>query len=127
MRFKMTRLLALIIPSFIALLLTGCFGSGSNTPTYDGTWTATVADSSFTPPCTLPPTLPTVTLVDGAGSTRQINSCTTGQFLYLISVSITTSTGVVKAVVNGTTLTGQCVSAVGCGAQGGTLSLALTR
>lgn len=141
MRFKITSIFELIVPVLIALLLAGCFTGGGGGPTYDGTWTAAYVDSSFTLPaaasgatvtCSVQTPLPTITLVNGAGSTKQTNTCIgtisgTQQFIYLISVAVTTSTSVVNAIVNGAPLTGQCISAVGCAAQSGTKSLSLTR
>lgn len=131
MRFKITSIVELIVPVFIALILAGCFTGGGG-PTYDGLWNVAYTDSSVTPASGVvcvesnPPA--TMTLVNGAGSTTQINYCTPGpNQLYLISVAVTTSTGVVNAIVNGAPLTGQCISAVGCSAQSGTKLLSLTR
>lgn len=142
MRFKLTMFLELTFSLLVVLLLAGCFGDGGG-PTYDGTWTAGYADSGFTPTvvsgvtptCTVQTPLPTIKLENGAGSTSQLNTCTYSpptvappiQYIYLISVAVTPSTGVVNAIVNGSALTGQCISAVGCGAQSGTKSLSLTR
>jgi hypothetical protein len=141
MRFKITSIVGLIVPVLAALLLAGCLTGGGGGPTYDGTWTVGYVDSSFTPPaaasgatviCTVQNPLPTVTLVNGTGSTSQTNTCVgtvsgPQSFIYLISVAITTSTSVVNAIVNGVPLTGQCISAYGCAAQSGTKSLSLTR
>lgn len=138
-----TRILELLIPSAIVFLLAGCFGSGGKSVAYDGTWTVAFADSSFVPPaaasgvavsCTVQNPLPTVTLIGGAGSTSQRNTCTgtatmsgTQSYIYLISVAINISTGAMSAVVNGSTLSGKCISKVGCAASNGTQSLSLTR
>lgn len=51
----------------------------------------------------------------------------TETYIYLVSVNVTASTGAMKAIVNGGTLTGQCISTHGCAAQQGTVSLFLTR
>jgi hypothetical protein len=131
MRFKKTLILELIIPFFIAFLLAGCFGDGGG-PTYDGTWKVGYTDSGFSAGsgvvCTVSNPPATITLANGVGSTTQIDYCTPGpNYLHLISVAVTTSTGVVNAIVNGAALTGQCISAVGCAAQSGTKSLSLTR
>lgn len=144
MRSKMALLLELGVVAAIVAMLSGCFGDGA-TPNYDGTWTVVFADSAFTPPApvsgatvscgTLLP-LPTVALANGVGSTTQTNRCNhidgtgvifTQDYGYNISVAITTSTGAVSAVVNGTPLTGHCISSVGCYAQAGTGSLNLSR
>ena len=141
MKIKTTSFLQLTVPLFIVLLLSGCFGDGGGT-NYDGIWTVGYVDSSFVPPaaasssvavvCTVSTPLPTVTIVNGAGSTSQTNTCIgtvsdPQNFIYLISIAINASTGVVSAIVNGSSLTGQCISAKGCGAQSGTKSLSLTR
>jgi len=136
--------LELIIPLFVALLLPGCIGGGGG-PTYDGTWTALYVGPSPPPAgggttvaCSVQNPLPTITLVNGTGSTSQLDTCRsstpasgvvdTRNYIYQISVAVTTSTNVVNAIVNGTPLTGQCISAYGCAAQGGTTSsLSLTR
>ena len=150
MRFRITSIVGLIFPVLAALLLAGCLTGGGGGPTYDGTWTVSYVDSSFTPPtflitsasgvsttlpasCSVQNPLPTITLVNGTGSTTQTLNCTGSaanqnqNFIYLISVAITTSTSVVNAIVNGVPLTGQCISAFGCAAQSGTKSLSLSR
>jgi hypothetical protein len=139
MKSKITLFVELTISLFIVALLAGCFGDGGSSSAYDGTWTAVFADSgSGLPPaasgatvsCTLPTTLPTITLANGIGSTSQLDPCTgTGgvDAIYLISVAITPATGAVKAIVNGGTLTGQCISAHGCAATGAMGSLSMTR
>ena len=140
MKFRITLFLELTISMFIVFLLAGCFGNGGSSSAYDGTWTAVFADSGTgLPPaasgatvsCSLPPTLPTITLENGIGSTSQIDPCTGTaggvDAIYLISVAITPSTGAVKAIVNGGTLTGQCISTRGCPATGTMGSLSLTR
>jgi len=140
MKFRITLFVELTISMFIVFLLAGCFGNGGSSSAYDGTWTAVFADagtglppaaSGATVSCTLPSPLPTITLVDGIGSTSQIDPCTGTaggvDAIYLISVAITPSTGAVKAIVNGGTLTGQCISTRGCPATGTMGSLSLTR
>jgi hypothetical protein len=126
------------VVALFASMLSGCFGDGGS-PAYDGVWTAAVANSApisisgVVATCTVTP--PSVTLTNGVGSFQQTDSCNytvsgvayTQPYLYLVSVAITTSTGAVKAIVNGSTINGQCISSVGCAAQGGTLSLSLTR
>jgi hypothetical protein len=144
MRFKISMILELIIPFSLALFLAGCFGGGGGS-TYDGTWTVGYVTSapilntgtaSITGVCSVQNPLPTITLVNGTGSTSQTNSCTftpasgvaiTQPYIYLISVAINSSTNVVNAIVNGVPLTGQCISAYGCAAQAGTSTLSLTR
>ena len=140
MRFRITSIVGVVVPVLASLFLAGCLTGGGG-PTYDGTWTVGYVDSSFTLPaaasgatvtCTVQTPLPTITLTNGTGSTSQTNTCTgtvsgTQQFIYLISVAVTTSTSIVNAIVNGVPLTGQCISASGCAAQSGTKSLSLTR
>jgi hypothetical protein len=139
MRSKLAMLLELGVVAAIAAMLSGCFGDGA-TPSYDGVWTAAVADSNtvtisgVTATCTVP-TIPTVTLTNGVGSFSQTDSCVytvssvsyTQPLIYLVSVAVTTSTGAVQAIVNGTTISGQCISSIGCAAQGSGYSLSLTR
>jgi hypothetical protein len=148
MRFKISTILELIVPLSIALLLAGCFGTGGGGPTYDGLWTVRYLGPTpaqivqgATVACTLPTPLPTVTLVNGAGSTSQTDTCDniltasgvatvvqSPKYTYLISVAVTLSTNVVNAQVNGVPFTGECISAHGCAAQAGTTStLSLTR
>ena len=139
MKSKITLFLELTISLFIVLLLTGCFGDGGSSNAYDGTWTAVFAGSSATLPpaasgatvsCTLPTPLPTITLVNGIGSTSQTDPCTgTGgvDAYYSISVTITPSTGAVSGIVNGGTLAGHCISTKGCAATGTMGGLSLTR
>jgi hypothetical protein len=120
--------------------LSGCFGDGGSSNAYDGTWTAVFVDSSVTLPpaaasggsvaCTLPLTLPTITLVNGIGSTSQTDPCfnsVVSGLYYDISVAVTPSTGAVSAIVNGVPLSGQCISTHGCAANTATASLSLTR
>ena len=85
MRFKITSIVGLIIPVLATLFLAGCLTGGGGGPTYDGTWTVGYVDSSFTLPaaasgttvtCTVQTPLPTITLVNGTGSTSQTNTCT---------------------------------------------------
>jgi len=144
MKFKITLFLELAFSLFIVLLLSGCFGDGGSSSAYDGTWTAGFVDSAFEPPapatasgvvsCSVQNPLPTITLVNGIGSTTQTNPCTgtaapsgTTNIVYLISVKVTASTGAMSAIVNGGALTGQCISTHGCAANTGTASLSLTR
>lgn len=140
MKSKIALFLELTVALLFVSLLSGCFGDGG-VAIYDGTWTVGFVDSAFVPPtpasgatvtCSVQTPLPTVTLVNGVGSTTQTDTCTdttTGpqQFIYLISVAIENSTGAVNAIVNGSPLTGQCISSIGCSAQAGTGSLSLTR
>lgn len=142
MRFQMVLIAALIIPFFLA----GCGGSGKSD--YDGNWTASytsvpVAGAGQTVSCTNPAA--TITLVNGSGSTKQTQTCvitttdtsttpatistTTQTTDFLISAAINGSTGVMNAVVNGTPLSGTCISTVGCSAQAATGkgALSLTR
>ena len=139
MKFRITLFLELTFSMFVVLLLSGCFGDGGSSAAYDGTWTATFASTSAgLPPaasgatvsCTLPAPLPTITLVNGVGTTSQTDSCngTGGVDAYFsISVAITPATGAVSGIVNGGTLSGQCISTVGCQANGTLGSLHLTR
>jgi hypothetical protein len=146
MKFKISLFLESAIALSIVLLLSGCFGDGGSSSAYDGTWNVSFVDSAFVPPtaasgatvsCTLKgyPVLPTITLVNGIGSTIQTDTCTgTAAFpagnldiFYLISVNITASTGAVSAIVGGGTLSGQCISSHGCAAHNGTASLSLQR
>lgn len=139
MRFKINLLAAIAISLFLA----GCGGGGATYP-YDGAWSAVypVADpssigSTQTVVCSDPPA--SLTLTEGVGSTTQNMTCVTtilatattpaASFTqitsYKISVSIDDK-GVVNAIVNGVTLTGTCISTVGCSATssaGNTLSL----
>ncbi|HEY0665613.1 MAG TPA: hypothetical protein VGD24_06075 [Gallionella sp.] len=142
MRFKTILHAACSIP----LLLAGCGGGHYKNP-YDGTWSVVypVADLSSisatqTVLCNTPPA--TLVITDGAGTTTQSSTCittiitatTAGTtttvypaqiYNFNISVSID-GNGVVNAIVNGTTFTGQCISSVGCSATseaGNTLSV----
>ena len=138
MKSKITLFVELAISLFVVLLLSGCFGDGGSSKAYDGTWTATFAPSAAALPaaasgqtvsCTLPATLPTITLVNGVGVTTQIDPCTgTGgvDAYFSIGVAITASTGAVSASVNAATLSGNCISTQTCSATGtyGGLSLA---
>lgn len=137
MKSKIALFLELGLSLFIITLLSGCFGDGG-TANYDGNWTAGVADSApvtisgVAATCVVSMPLPTVTLANGIGSTSQINICSASgvaptNYIYLVSVAINNSTGVMNAIVNGTALTGQCISSVGCSARATTLSLSLTR
>jgi hypothetical protein len=150
MRFQTFSIIALIISLFLA----GCGGSGKSD--YDGNWTASYTDPASVPvvnnssqyitqtvSCASPTT--TITLVNGSGSTKQTQTCvitTTDSFTtpattttatqttdFLISAAINGSTSVMNAVVNGTPLSGTCISTVGCSAQAttGTGALSLTR
>lgn len=149
MRFKITLVLALIFPLLLAGCI-GTGGSSSTPGTaYDGLWTVGYADSSFVTPappaaasgvtyteiCQLP--LVSMTVGNGYGSTQQVRTCfavnlstgavvpnTTDIFYYLISVSVTgTASGdILNAIVNGTALTGRCISPQGCSAQGLTMT-----
>ena len=132
MRLKKAFLAALMIPLF----LTGCGGGHYDNP-YDGTWSAVypVADLSSISPtqtvlCNNPPA--TLTIKDGVGTTTQNATCTTT--IITVSTAGTTTTsyppqiysfdisvsidgnGVINAIVNGVTFTGQCISSVGCSA-----------
>lgn len=139
MKSKITLFLELAVSLIIVFVLSGCFGDGGSSKAYDGTWTAVFADSGagFPPAasgatvsCTLPSPLPTITLVDGIGSTSQTDPCTgTGgvDAYYSISVAITPSTGDVNAIVNGGTFSGKCISTQGCAATGAMGGLTLTR
>jgi hypothetical protein len=139
MKFRITLLPEMTLSLFVVLLLSGCFGDGGSGSAYDGTWTAVFADSgSGLPPaasgetvsCHLPTPLPTITLVNGIGSTSQTDPCTgTGgvDAFYSISVAITPSTGAMKAIINGGTLSGQCISTQGCAVTGTMGGLTLTR
>ena len=140
MKFRITLFLELTFSMFVVLLLSGCFGDGGSSAAYDGTWTAGYVDTAFVPPAAAASgavscgllTIPTITIVDGIGSTTQTNRCTgtaagTQDFIYFISVAIKASTGAVSAVVNGGSLSGTCISTHGCSAQNGTASLSLTR
>lgn len=135
MRIKLTSIVELVIPTAITLLLVGCLAGGSGGGlTYDGTWTVLYADSGFSAGSGVvcaPSPLATVKLVNGAGSTIQTDNCIpatpVASYTYVISVAISTSTGVVNAIVNGVPLTGSCISSVGCSAQSGTKALSLTR
>lgn len=148
MRFKTALIVALVIPA----ALTGCFGDGGTGQgtEYDGSWTASysnpadipVAGTDQTVTCNQPTA--TLVLVNGTGSTSQTLTCTTTTriydstgalvdtivvtqgFAYLISVAIN-SIGTVNAIVNGTPLTGTCISTIGCSAHTSTTSLSLTR
>jgi hypothetical protein len=138
----------LIIP----LLLAACgAGSGGYTYPYDGAWTTyfinpadcPVAGTNETVVCDMPAV--TLNIVQGAGSTTQVltyvitkttTNPTTGvttpvssvtqSLLYLISIAIS-ELGDTNAIVNGSPLTGKCVSTVGCAAQTTGASLSLTR
>jgi hypothetical protein len=141
MKFRIKLFLELTISMFIVFLLAGCFGDGGSSNAYDGTWTAVFTDTSGTLPpaasgltvtCVLPTTLPTVTLENGIGSTIQRNPCfntavTPLNIDYLISINIKASTGALSAIVNGVSLSGQCISTQGCAAQAGNGTLSLTR
>lgn len=145
MKSKISLWLELGVVALVVSTLAGCFGDGA-APNYDGNWTAGYADSAFVPPasiggatvsCGVSGVLPTITLVNGVGSATQWNRCdqvtaasgviASQGYVYLISVAVNTTTGAVNAIVNGGTLTGQCISANGCSAQNGTASLSLTR
>jgi hypothetical protein len=141
MKSKIALWLELGVVALVVSTLAGCFGDGAS-PNYDGAWTAAIADSNavtisgVTATCTLA-AMPNanLTLTSGIGSFNQTNNCVytvsgvsyTQTMLYLVSVAITTSTGAVQAIVNGSTITGQCISYSGCAAQGGGRSLSLTR
>ena len=138
MKSKITLFLELAISLFVVLLLSGCFGDGGSSKAYDGTWTATFAPSAAALPaasgatvsCTLPATLPTITLVNGVGVTSQTDHCdgTGGVDAYFsIGVAITASTGAVSASVNAATLSGNCISTQTCAATGTYGGLNLTR
>jgi hypothetical protein len=143
MKIKTITFLELTIPLFFVFLLSGCFGDGGSSATYDGIWTVGFTDSSFVKPaaatgavvsCTVQYPMPQITIAEGIGSTTQTNTCTgtaapggTENFIYLISVSINIPNGITTAIVNGSTLTGKCISPIGCAAQAGTQSLSLTR
>ena len=147
MKFRISLLLELTISLFIVLLLAGCFGDGGSSSAYDGTWQVGYVDTAFVPPaavsgatviCAVSTPLPTLTLANGIGSTTQYNYCDqvlagtpmpgyTEVYIYLIHVAITPSTGAVSAIVNGGTLSGQCISTHGCAARVGTATLSLTR
>lgn len=149
MRFKIALIAALIVSLFLA----SCGGGGKSD--YDGNWTASYTDPASVPvvnngqyitqtvSCASPTT--TITLANGAGSTKQTQTCvitTTDGFTtpatvttatqttdFLISAAINGSTGVINAVVNGAPLAGKCISTVGCSAQAATGkgALSLTR
>ena len=144
MKSKLTLFLELAISLVVVFALSGCFGDGGSSSAYDGTWTVGYVDSAFVAPapatasgvvsCSVQNPLPTISLANGIGSTSQTDSCTgtaapsgTTDFIYLINVTVTPSTGAMRAVVNGGTLTGQCISTRGCAAQNGTASISLTR
>lgn len=143
MKFNRKQFLEVIVSvSFISMVfLAGCGGGGSQ---YDGPWTAVYTDSALVLPvaasgatvaCTTQNPIPTITIYNGSGSVVQNDPCTgtaanPGGVLnltYNISVAINVATGAVQAVVNGSTLTGQCISSQGCAAQSGSGSLSLTR
>jgi hypothetical protein len=137
MKSKIALFLELAVASIFVSVLSGCFGDGG-VAIYDGTWTAGVADSApitisgVAATCTVSMPLPTITLANGIGSTSQTNICSASgvpatNFIYLVSVAVDNSTGVMNAIVNGSPLTGQCISSSGCSAQDTTLSLSLTR
>jgi hypothetical protein len=143
MRSKLAMLLELGVVAVIVAMLSGCFGDGGSQGTYDGTWTLQFntanrvlppAASGATVACFLPRTPTTITLVDGAGTATQVDYCTgtttpSGEtsIPYQVGIAITVSTGAVTAQVNGGTLTGQCISAFSCAANGAAGSLSLTR
>lgn len=141
MKSKITLFLQSAIALFVVLLLSGCFGDGGSSNAYDGTWTAVYTDSAAVLPpaasgqtvtCTLPTTLPTITLVNGVGSTIENDPCygtavSPIVISYLISVKVTASTGAMNAIVEGVPMSGQCISTHGCAAHTGTASLSLTR
>jgi len=143
MKIKTITFLELTIPLFFVFLLSGCFGDGGSSAAYDGTWTVGYTDSAFVMPaaasgavvsCSVQNPLPTITIAQGIGSTTQTDTCTgttavggTKNFIYLISVAINIPTGTTTTIVNGSTLTGKCISTIGCAAQAGTQSLSLTR
>ncbi len=144
--FEATLVAALALP----LLLGGCLGDGGggNGTTYDGAWMVNytnpadvpVAATGQTVGCTKPPV--GLTLFHGSGSATQTQTCTitTSAIVgsgvsvtsavqatnYLISVAIN-DTGVTNAIVNGTPLTGTCISPLGCSALAGTATLSITR
>jgi hypothetical protein len=141
MKSKITLFLESAIALFVVLLLSGCFGDGGSSNAYDGTWTAVFTNSAAVLPpaasgqtvtCTLPTPLPTITLVNGVGSTIQRDPCYNTavspiDIAYVISVKVTASTGAMDAIVEGVPISGQCISAHGCAANTATASLSLTR
>jgi hypothetical protein len=143
MKSKFALLMKLGVVLAVVSTLSGCFGDGGSSAAYDGTWTVSYTNSAFVPPtagtgatvsCYVESPAATITLGGGTGSAVQTNYCLgtaspTGRtdFSYYISVAVIPSTGAVTAIVNGSTLTGQCVSTHGCAAQNGTASLSLTR
>ena len=137
MRFTTTVFVALLVPA----LLAGCFGDGGGGrgTTYDGTWTVAYTDPADIPTpiiagqtvaCSNPAVA--LTLVNGSGSATQTMTCVfstpsdTQTKVYLISVAISDA-GVTNAIVNGSPLTGTCISTVGCSAQSGSKALSITR
>src|SRR5665647_1302554 len=130
-------IVALMTPLFLA----GCGGDpGGHNPS-DGIWTISYNTGQANTPnttCSIPDS--SVTLVNGAGSTTLTETClvsvidvngivtstTTVTTALLTSVNITSG---IKAIVNGNTYSGQCVSQNGCSAQAtsGTGSITMIR
>jgi len=147
MRYKITLVLALIFPLFLA----GCFaggGGGGNSvggTDYDGTWKATYVDPNVKDPspstgetmyCSQPPV--DIVIVNGIGTARQDRTCqayTTGTttavglpHITYYQIGVATLPGnIFNATVNGVALTGKCISPAGCSAPSATGGLSINR
>ena len=119
------RFYEIIIAALITLLLlTACGGDPGGHNPYDGVWTMSystgIANTAKTT-CSIPTTL--IDLSNGSGTAKQIETCTysaSGVPATTTTTDILTSVFVgagIKAIVNGTTLSGSCISLNGCLAQ----------
>jgi len=148
MRFQIS-----LFALFTSLLFLAACGGGYTNP-YDGTWMAVYPDQSHKSSktdteVTVCGTTPgTLVIKDGVGNTIQTIDCTTTylatsavpsppppfteSWAYIIGVSIERSNvvggkDILNAIMNGSRLTGHCISTVACEASDGTNTLSLTR
>jgi hypothetical protein len=136
MRFQIT-----LFAGLISILLAACGGDPGGHNPYDGAWTASY-DTGITNTADSVCSVPTasITLTNGAGSYQQIETCQLFTIISSVAQTTTVATDLltsvaisgqgIKAIVNGNTFSGNCVSQNGCSAQadaGGKGSMTLIR
>lgn len=94
--------------------------SNTNSSTYSA------GSGTITQNCTITTTIPGYATSSGVVPTS-VTSVATAPITYLVSVSINLGTNVMNAQINGVPLTGTCISTLGCSAQGGGMTLGITR